>query len=190
MAEHAARPGSTPSWARWARRRRTLQRGAGALMDFFMGGKLDQVTLVASPFLESLSEVAVAHLLLEAAVVAEGRLRREEDDLAHEDVEFYRGKVLAAKYFANYVLPQTQARVNAIVAATAARSTCPTGVSPSPLTRRALCTVRRRPAVSISGIPRLCRRSTVEVGPRGACRCVAATSARSARIASWSRLAR
>jgi hypothetical protein len=94
----------------------TLQRGAGALMGFFMGGKLDQVTLVASPFLESLSEVAVAHVLLEAAVVAEGRLRREGDDLAHEDVEFYRGKVLAAKYFASYMLPQTQARVNAIIA--------------------------------------------------------------------------
>jgi hypothetical protein len=31
-------------------------------------------------------------------------------------VEFYRGKVLAAKYFASYVLPQTQARVSAIVA--------------------------------------------------------------------------
>ena len=38
-----------------------------------------------------------------------GRLpRREEDDLAHEDVDFYRGKVLAAKYFASYMLPQTR----------------------------------------------------------------------------------
>jgi hypothetical protein len=85
-------------------------------MEFFMGGKLDQVTLVATPFLDALSEVAVAHLLLEAAVVAEARLRQEEDELSHDDVEFYRGKVLAAKYFANYVLPQTQARVGAIVA--------------------------------------------------------------------------
>ena len=49
-------------------------------------------------------------------MVAEARLRREEDDLAHDDVEFYRGKVLAAKYFAHAVLPQTHARVNAIVA--------------------------------------------------------------------------
>ena len=81
-----------------------------------MGGKLDQVTLVASPFLDSLAEVAVAHLLLEAAVVAEGRLRADEEDLAHEDVEFYRGKVLAAKYFASYILPQTHARISAIVA--------------------------------------------------------------------------
>jgi hypothetical protein len=85
-------------------------------MEFFMSGKLDQVTLVATPFLEALSEVAVAHLLLEAAVVAKARLREEEDELGHDDVEFYRGKVLAAKYFANYVLPQTHARVSAIVA--------------------------------------------------------------------------
>ena len=78
-------------------------------------GKLDQVTLVASPFLESLAEVAVAHRLLEAAVVAEGRLRADEDDLTHGDVEFYRGKVLAAKYFSSCLLPQTHARVKAIV---------------------------------------------------------------------------
>jgi hypothetical protein len=116
VAEHSARPGLGAELGALGEAATTLQRGAEALMGFFMGGKLDQVTLVASPFLETLSEVAVAHVLLEAAVVAEGRLRREEDDLAHEDVDFYRGKVLAAKYFASYVLPQTQARVNAIIA--------------------------------------------------------------------------
>jgi len=116
VAEHSARPGLGGELGALGEAAATLQRGAEALMGFFMGGKLDQVTLVASPFLESLSEVAVAHVLLEAAVVAEGRLRREEDDLAHEDVEFYRGKMLAAKYFASYMLPQTQARVNAIIA--------------------------------------------------------------------------
>ena len=116
VAEHSSRPGLEVELGALGEAAGTLQRGAGALMGFFMGGKLDQVTLVASPFLESLSEVAVAHVLLEAAVVAEGRLRREGDDLAHEDVEFYRGKVLAAKYFASYMLPQTQARVNAIIA--------------------------------------------------------------------------
>ena len=116
VTEHSARPGLGAELGALGEAATTLQRGAEALMGFFMGGKLDQVTLVASPFLETLSEVAVAHVLLEAAVVAEGRLRREEDDLAHEDVDFYRGKVLAAKYFASYVLPQTQARVNAIIA--------------------------------------------------------------------------
>ena len=117
VAEHATRPGLAAELGKLGETASALQRAAGALMEFFMGGKLDQVTLVASPFLNVLAEVAVAHLLLEAAVVAEARLRHEEDDLAHEDVEFYRGKVLAAKYFANYVLPQTNARVAAIVAA-------------------------------------------------------------------------
>jgi len=116
VAEHATRPGLGADLGALGDAASALQRGAGALMEFFMGGKLDQVTLVASPFLDSLAEVAVAHLLLEAAVVAEGRLRADEEDLAHEDVEFYRGKVLAAKYFASYILPQTHARISAIVA--------------------------------------------------------------------------
>ena len=116
VGEHSALPGLGTELASLGEAAATLERGAGALMGFFMGGKLDQVTLVASPFLDSLSEVAVAHVLLEAATVAETRLRREEDDLAHEDVEFYRGKVLAAKYYASYVLPQTVARVNTIIA--------------------------------------------------------------------------
>jgi len=37
------------------------------------------------------SRLRTGHLLLEAAVVAAASLSREEDDLAHEDVEFYRG---------------------------------------------------------------------------------------------------
>jgi alkylation response protein AidB-like acyl-CoA dehydrogenase len=116
VAEHATRPGLGAEMVALGEAAAGLQRGAGALMEFFMGGKLDQVTLVATPFLEAMAEVAVAHLLLDAAVVAEGRLRADEEDLAHDDVEFYRGKVLAAKYFASSVLPQTQARLSAIVA--------------------------------------------------------------------------
>jgi hypothetical protein len=75
-------------------------------MEFFMGGKLDQVTLVASPFLDSLAEVAVAHVLLEAAVVAEGRLRADEDDLAPRGRRVLSRQDARAKYFASYVLPQ------------------------------------------------------------------------------------
>jgi alkylation response protein AidB-like acyl-CoA dehydrogenase len=115
VAEHTARPGLAGEVGALGDAASELHRAAGALMEFFMAGKLDQVTLVASPFLESLAEVAVAHQLLEAAVVAEGRLRADEDDLTHADAEFYRGKVLAAKYFSSYLLPQTHARVKVIV---------------------------------------------------------------------------
>ena len=40
-----------------------------------MGGKIDQVTLVANPFLEMMAEVTIAHLLLEAAVIADEQAR-------------------------------------------------------------------------------------------------------------------
>jgi len=112
VAEHATRPSLAAEMGALGEAAAALQRAAGALMEFFMSGKLDQVTLVASPFLESLAEVAVAHLLLEAAVVAEGTIGAAT---AAGDVEFFRGKVMAARYFAHYVLPQTHARVNAIV---------------------------------------------------------------------------
>ncbi|HEX2439853.1 MAG TPA: acyl-CoA dehydrogenase [Methylomirabilota bacterium] len=113
VAEHATRPGLGAEMGALGEAASALQRAAGALMEFFMGGHLDQVTLVASPFLEALAEVAVAHLLLEAAVIAQGKLGVAKTP---DDVDFFRGKVLAAKYFVHYVLPQTHARVNAIVA--------------------------------------------------------------------------
>lgn len=113
VAEHATRPSLAAEMGALGEAVSALQRAAGALMEFFMGGKLDQVTLVASPFLDSLAEVAVAHLLLDAAVIAEGKLGQAT---APDDADFFRGKVQAAKYFAHYVLPQTHARVNAIVA--------------------------------------------------------------------------
>jgi len=50
-----------------------------------------------------------------AAVVAEGRLRRDEDELSADDVAFYRGKVMAAKHYVNYVLSNVHARVAAMV---------------------------------------------------------------------------
>jgi hypothetical protein len=91
-----------------------VQRAAGALLEFFMGGKLDQVTLVASAFLEMMAEVAVAHCLLDAAVVAAAR-QRDADDEHGEEADFYRGKVLAAKHFVNYVLPGVGTKLGAIL---------------------------------------------------------------------------
>jgi hypothetical protein len=115
VAEHAGRSGLAAEITAVGEASAALQRAAGALLEFFMGGKVDQVTLVANAFLETLAEVAVSHLLLDAAVVAEGRLRRDEDELSAEDVAFYRGKVMAAKHYVNYVLPNAHARVAAMV---------------------------------------------------------------------------
>jgi hypothetical protein len=109
---HASRPGLGAAVGALGETVAALQRAAGALMEFFVGGRLDQVTLVASPFLDTLAEVAVAHLLLEAAVLADTRLQAPAP--APEDVEFYQGKIAAARYFTAYVLPLTRARVDAI----------------------------------------------------------------------------
>jgi alkylation response protein AidB-like acyl-CoA dehydrogenase len=92
-----------------------LERAAGTLLELSMGGKLDQVTLLASPFLEMLAEVTIAHLLLEAAVVAEARREADEDELSQDEFDFYRGKVMAAKHFANVVLPGVHARLAAML---------------------------------------------------------------------------
>lgn len=94
-----------------------LQRAAGALMEFFMGGKIDQVTLVANAFLESMAEVTIAYLLLQAAVIADAKRTEDGDDQTQEDFDFYSGKVMAAKHFVSYVLPGVRAKVDAMVAA-------------------------------------------------------------------------
>jgi alkylation response protein AidB-like acyl-CoA dehydrogenase len=114
VAAHAARPGLAAEVGALGEAAATLQRAAGALLEFFVAGKLDQVTLAASPFLEILAEVTLAHLLLEAAVVAELARGRLDDDQP-ERGDFYRGKVAAAKYFVNFALPGAQAKLSAIL---------------------------------------------------------------------------
>jgi len=85
-----------------------LERAAATLLDFFMSSKIDQVTLVANLFLEMMAEVTIAHLLLDAAVVAESKRDsdgEEPDEVSQEDFAFYAGKVNAAKFFVNFVMP-------------------------------------------------------------------------------------
>jgi alkylation response protein AidB-like acyl-CoA dehydrogenase len=90
-----------------------LKRCAGALMEYFMGGKLDQVTLCANALLEAMAEVTIAHLLLEAAVIAESKRGAIDDDQSEED-DFYEGKVAAAKFFVNFILPGVHAKTTVI----------------------------------------------------------------------------
>jgi len=117
VAEHGARPGIAQEVKALGEAAGALQRAAGALLEFFMGGKLDQVTMVANAFLEVMAEVTVAHLLLEAAVVASAGHPGADDEPEHhsDEFDFYRGKVMAAKYFVNYVLPGVHTKVGAIV---------------------------------------------------------------------------
>ena len=79
-----------------------------------MGGKIDQVTLVANAFLETMAEVTIAHLLLQAAMIADGK-RSQGDEQSQEDYDFYSGKVMVAKYYVSYVLPGVHAKASAII---------------------------------------------------------------------------
>ncbi|MCW5890929.1 MAG: acyl-CoA dehydrogenase [bacterium] len=111
--EHDRQPGIGAEVRALGEAVEALKRCAGALMEYFMGGKIDQVTLCANAFLEIMAEVTIAHLLLEAATIAERRVDSDPDEQSEED-DFYAGKVAAAKHYANYVLPAVHARTQAI----------------------------------------------------------------------------
>ena len=77
-------------------------------MGWFQGGKMEMVPLSANGFLEMMGELCVGWLLLDAAIIAEKKLI----DIAEgsPDVAFYNGKIYAAKYFANNVLPNVMSK--------------------------------------------------------------------------------
>jgi alkylation response protein AidB-like acyl-CoA dehydrogenase len=83
----------------------------------FLGEDLYKIGLNTTPFLFSLSELVVGWLLLRGAEVAIAALDRG-DELGEAEQAFYRGKVVAARWFATNVLPQLTAR-REIMAATA-----------------------------------------------------------------------
>jgi alkylation response protein AidB-like acyl-CoA dehydrogenase len=73
------------------------------LLMWFQSGQLSLVPLAANRFCEMMSELTVAWLLLEGAVVASAAL--EKIDAQHPDRTFYTGKLAAATYYAKNVLP-------------------------------------------------------------------------------------
>jgi hypothetical protein len=85
-----------------------LQEAGVAQIQYMMTGKLDQFTLSASPFLEAMSHVTVAYLLLEAAIIAETE-RTQDEEQSQEEFDFYAGKVMSAKFYVNFILPQADA---------------------------------------------------------------------------------
>src|SRR5262249_4808756 len=73
------------------------------LLMWFQSGQLALVPLSANRFCEMMSELAVAWMLLDGAVIAEQALGKL--DAKHPDRAFYEGKVQTALYFARNVLP-------------------------------------------------------------------------------------
>jgi hypothetical protein len=84
----------------------------GKFMQWFGGGKLEMVPVVANRFLEMMSVTTIGWLLLEQAVIAETALGKLAAD--HPDRAFYQGKVYAARYFALNVLPGVAAKAQLI----------------------------------------------------------------------------
>ena len=91
-----------------ARAATLLQEAGNQILQYMMTGKLDQLTLCASPFLEAMSHVTVAYLLLDGAVIAEQK-RTQDDDQSQEEFDFYAGRVMSAKFYVNFILPQAEA---------------------------------------------------------------------------------
>jgi len=114
--KNSADPGIGPEVRGLGAAGQALQEAGASIMEYMMSGKLDQLTLCASPFLEAMSEITVAHLLLEAAVIAE-ECRTQDEDQCQEDFDFYAGRVMSAKFFCNFVLPTVHAKVAAIKSA-------------------------------------------------------------------------
>ncbi len=73
------------------------------LLMWFQTGQLALVPLSANRFCEMMSELTVAWMLLEGAVVADAAKANVKAD--HPDHAFYTGKVQAALYYARNVLP-------------------------------------------------------------------------------------
>jgi alkylation response protein AidB-like acyl-CoA dehydrogenase len=71
------------------------------LLMWFQSGKMEMVPLFANRFLEMMSEVTVAWLLLDGAILAHGKLGGKEK-------AFYDGKIHSARYYARAVLPTVE----------------------------------------------------------------------------------
>ena len=73
------------------------------MLMWFQSGQLALVPLSANRFCDMMSELTVAWLLLEGAVVAE--TAKAKVDAGHPDHAFYAGKTAAALFYARNVLP-------------------------------------------------------------------------------------
>jgi len=89
-----------------------VARAAGSMAEWSKSGEVARVPLVATPFLEAMSETCVGWLLLQAAVIASERLADADADAS--DAPFFRGKVAAARHFAHWTLATVAARIEAL----------------------------------------------------------------------------
>jgi len=79
---------------------------------FAKEGKLALIPLTATRFLDSMAEVAIAHLLLDQALIAQKKL--SQGDCGEADANFYQGKIETVRYYCRNFLPQVFGRARII----------------------------------------------------------------------------
>ena len=79
---------------------------------YFKEGKLNLVPFTSTRFLDSMAEVAIAYLLLDQGLIAQGRLDKGGIDEA--DKIFYSGKIETVRYYCRNFLPQVFGRARII----------------------------------------------------------------------------
>lgn len=78
----------------------------------FQSGRVRQLPLTSTRFLELLSEVTIAFLLLEGAVIAHEKMQGlDEND---RDFNFYAGKIHTARFFVHNILPGVKMKAEII----------------------------------------------------------------------------
>jgi alkylation response protein AidB-like acyl-CoA dehydrogenase len=73
---------------------------------------LARVPLVATPFLELMSETCAGWLLLSAATIASSKLAELDGDAP--DAAFYRGKIASARHYAHWIVATVPARAGVL----------------------------------------------------------------------------
>jgi alkylation response protein AidB-like acyl-CoA dehydrogenase len=103
VAQNQANPKLGAAIKRLGAAQEALAGTAMRMLMWFQSGQIALVPLSANRFCEMMSELTVAWLLLDAAVVADAALAKT--DAGHPDHAFYTGKVASALYYARNVLP-------------------------------------------------------------------------------------
>ena len=85
----------------------------GKFLQLSMNEGMEQVALGATAFLDAMSRIAIARLLLEAALIAEEGLAKAEAD--SQDAQFYQGKIASARYYARHLLPVATTELETIL---------------------------------------------------------------------------
>jgi len=112
VAAHSAHPILGSEVKRLGLAQEALAGSAMKLLSWFQMGHVELVPLNANRFLTMMSEVTVAWLLLDGAIIADAAAKKVE--AGHPDAAFYAGKIQAALYYARTCLPDVEAGAKAM----------------------------------------------------------------------------